>query len=374
MGYNNVKTGNLREQRRQQRRQETSAPVGQTGIGHGDGLRVHGEGKIILDGEELTVTLWVVNGRGHITLSPTGRAGLLADPAFWADEGVFGVAGPRRNESTAPAGYGGSNLFLYATSAQLIAGAGTTAAGQVFVNQAGMAQFINANGQVTLHPDGAVDLYGPDGNSVTLTATGGATLGTSGSAYSAGVNGAWSAGDASRAVIQGTNAGDLGLWAKLGENIHLNSSTLVNGNLTASGTKNFLMDHPNLEGHTIRYGSTESPHSLIQCRGRAAIGEDGTASVDFPEHFTAIVKPDTDVDVTLQSYGPDAAWCDVPTETGTIVHGVSGTVVAWQALAERIGGDFVVVEEGTTAPAEPVLADPEPAPTEPDPSPEEETP
>ena len=126
------------------------------------------------------------------------------------------------------------------------------------------------------------------------------------------------------------------------------------GDFSVTGAKNFLMDHPDLPDHTIRYGSTESPVSAIECRGRVTIGEDGTAPVEFPEHFAAIVKPGTDVDVWLSPYGPDPAWCDEPTETGTHIHGSPGTVVAWQAMAERIGGDFTVVEEGSTARAEPI--------------------
>lgn len=398
MGYHNLNTGQLRERRRQQRRQDVAAPVGQTGIGHGDGLRIYDEGRIILDGPELQVILQLIEGRGFITYHAMNRAGLRADPAFWGDENVFVVAGPLRDDSTAPAGYGGSNLFLYHNRAVLSAGnSGPSPAslelqdtgnawlytpnGFLFIGEDGQARLYNDNGQVTVHPDGAVDVFGPNGTALTMAASGTVTarngqaqmylnpdggFGLSGPAamFTGGADGGWSAGAVGKAVMQGGPNGTFGLWAGSGQNVGLNSNTTVNGTLDVTGAKNFLMDHPEQPGHTIRYGSTESPHSLIQCRGRAEVGEGGTAVITFPDHFTAIVKPDTDVDVTLQPYGPDRAWCDVPTSAGTTIHGTAGTIVAWQALAERIGGDFTVVEEGSTAPAEPVPAGPIEPPTE----------
>lgn len=386
MAYHNLNTGDLREQRRQQRRQEVSAPVGQTGIGHGDGLRIYDEGNVTIDGEDNKIILQIFDRQAHITLHPMNRAGLRANPAFWASETVFTVAGPLRTESRAASGFGGSNLFLYANHVSLTAGAGSANPGWVRAYDDGMAASGNDNGTIVVWPDGAIDLFGQRDATAKLTADGWARLVTTagelslspagnvklsgpGGSFSGNADGGWSVGDTDLAVIQGTTQRDVNVF---GNAINLNANTKVSGNFDVNGSKNFLMDHPEREGWTIRYGSTESPVSGIECRGRVTLDDDGLALVEFPDHYRAIIKPDTDVDVHLSAYGPDPAWCELPTTEGTTVHGTPGTVVAWHAHAERIGGDFTVLEEGTTTPPEPVPADTPTAEPTPGPAPDSE--
>lgn len=332
MGYQNVKSGTLRAQRQQARRQAASAPVGQTGIGHGDGLRIYDKGRVVVDGEIMKIILQVVQGEGHITLAPTDRAGLRADPAFWATKDMFVVAGPLRDGSQAATGYGGSNLFLHSTSAQITAGVGGPTTATVYVTDTGWARMHNDLGSVRVTPSGQVAMFGPKAD-VVMEA-----------------DGTWSIGDRQAAVIQAVAGGGLRLYGG-GSRITAWGSFRVEGDQVVTGSKNFIMDHPEKPGWTIKYGATESPVSAIECRGRVTIGEDGTAPVEFPEHFAAIVKPGTDVDVWLSPYGPDAAWCELPTATGATIHGTPGAVVAWTTTAERTGGDFTVVEAGSTAPA-----------------------
>ena len=329
MGYTNQKTGTLREVRRQQRRQATEAPVGQTSIGHGSGLRIYDEGRIILDGSDLQVIQEIRDGVAFIRFYPLSRGGLLADPAFWADENVFVAAGPRRSDSTAASGFGGSNLYLQATSAFLASGIGSSTSAQVTVTDTGRAAMSGPKGDMTIEPDGA-----------------------------------WSSGDRAGAVIQGIAGGGMRLYGG-GARITSFADFRVEGDQVVTGSKNFIMDHPGQPGYTIKYGATESPVSAIECRGRVTIGEDGTAPIEYPEHFAAIVKPDTDVDVSLTAYGPDPAWCDEPTRTGTTAHGTPGVVVAWKAYAERSGGDFVVVEPADAPPTGPAPSPSQAPPDEP---------
>lgn len=316
------------------------SPMESASIGRG-GTTVYDEGKITLDGSKIKLSLEVRDGEaGFIRYSPTNRAGLLADPAFWGDEQIFVVAGPRRTESKAVSGYGGSNVYLSATQGELLAGIGSTNQSGVRVEDSGWVRASNANANLNMSPAGNVGLTGP------------------GAGFTGNEDGGWSVGDTNLAVIQGSTQRALNMF---GNAVNINATkTTVNGELAVTGAKNFLMDHPALEGHTIRYGSTESPVSAIECRGRVTIGKDGTATVEYPDHFSAIIKPGTDVDVSLSVYGPSVAWCDVPTYTGTVIHGTTGTVVGWKAYAERVGGDFTVVEAGTT---EPPLPEP-PAPVE----------
>lgn len=349
MGYTNQQTGNLRQARMERRRQATEAPVGQTGIGHGDGLRIYDGGRVVVDGEIMKVILQVVQGEGHITLAPTDRAGLRADPAFWATKDMFVVAGPLRDGSQAASGYGGSNLFLHSTSAQITAGVGGPTTATVYVTDTGWARMHNDLGSVRVTPSGQVAMFGPKSD-VVMEA-----------------DGTWSIGDRQAAVIQAVAGGGLRLYGG-GSRITAWGSFRVEGDQVVTGSKNFIMDHPEKPGWTIKYGATESPVSAIQCRGRVTLDGAGLGLVELPEHFTAIVKPDTDVDVHLSAYGSDPAWCEPPTPEGTTVHGAPGAVVAWTATAERVGGDFAVVERAIIQSDAP---DPAPAETLTDPAPEE---
>jgi hypothetical protein len=316
------------------------SPLNNSSVGEG-GLDIIEGGRFSVIGEDSSLIFEVRAGTtGFMYLQINDLAGIRAEPGFYYTRDYLALAGPAHTGSRAATGFGGSDLRLNARDAILAAGLGSSNVAQYWVGDEGWVRASNANARMELSPTGDIALGGP------------------GAGYIGSATGAWSAGDASRAVIQGTQAGGLGVWAKPGWFIDLNSHVRINSNLDVVGTKNFLMAHPAKPGHTIRYAATESPVSAIECRGRATIGEDGTATVEYPEHFTAIVKPDTDVDVSVNTYGPDAAWCDVPTGQGTTIHGTPGTVVAWKAYAERLGGDFVVVEEGTIE--QPVPAAPSP--------------
>jgi hypothetical protein len=60
--------------------------------------------------------------------------------------------------------------------------------------------------------------------------------------------------------------------------------------------KNFVVDHPRQPGAKIVYTSLEGPEAAIYHRGVVALIK-GRATIELPEHFTALAKPDT---ITVQ--------------------------------------------------------------------------
>lgn len=428
MGYRNLNSGSIRQQRRQQSRLSTQAPVGGSSVGHGSGLRFYDGGELIIDGLNTGMRFRVADvGAGdsvsRLEFTMQDMTNISALPLIYQrsdDTSPYSLAfaGPLLHDSTARDGYGGSNLFLGGKHARLVAGYLGSSPAQIYMTDEGRVNISGPNARLTLSTDGHVGLYGPsaqlymnadgslgindgngrnfwigpngnisfaaDNNSLHLNSNGSVSLsgirsslllnsdnslsltnqhgrgltvndsgeasiqgngavylgtGQGGAGYNSHSDGRFYIGSSGNAIIQGNANGSLSMWAPRGSQ--------MNGDFTVAGEKNFIMNHPSKPGYTIKYASTESPVSGIEDRGRVTIGDDGTAEIVLPEHFTAIVKPDTDVDIILQPYGPNPAWCDPPTAEGTTVHGEPGTVVTWRAFAQRQAKGFNVVEKGT---------------------------
>ena len=62
--------------------------------------------------------------------------------------------------------------------------------------------------------------------------------------------------------------------------------------LSGSGSKNFVMTHPEDESKDIIYAALEGPEAAAYIRGRSKL-VNGRAEVTFPEHFRLVVNPDT---------------------------------------------------------------------------------
>jgi hypothetical protein len=90
-----------------------------------------------------------------------------------------------------------------------------------------------------------------------------------------------------------------GAVAVLDANGNVQAGMLVNssgrGEMFAD-VKNFIVDHPTRPGARIVYTSLEGPEVAIYHRGVVAL-VNGRASIELPEHFTALAKPDS---VTVQ--------------------------------------------------------------------------
>lgn len=127
-----------------------------------------------------------------------------------------------------------------------------------------------------------------------------------------------------------------------------NGGTSINGGLTVYGAKNFVMDHPLLEGMQLLHGSTESPVSGVEYWGSGVVGASGEDVFELPEYFEALAKPEGR-EVFVTGKGEVRDWSDV-IDGRVTVYGNPGTKYSWLVKAERFGGDFEVERETPTPP------------------------
>jgi len=107
------------------------------------------------------------------------------------------------------------------------------------------------------------------------------------------------------------------------------------GNMSATGTKPFMIDHPlDPENKILRHFSIESNEVLNMYRGVVLIGRGGKAVVTLPEYFEAI---NTNFTYQLTSIGSShQAWIanEIAGNRFTIA-GKPGTKVSWTVHANR---------------------------------------
>ena len=240
----------------------------------------------------------------------------------------------------------------------IVVGRGTTTPGAVLMRTPGRLQgvagedilLVGETGATLSADPGWVVVRGASG--ATLRATGGDTVvaaeagalsilqDAGGSQWYLGRSGSVAA--AQRAFI----------WSPGGTNdLYLNGDVVVTGSLNVNGAKQFRTRHPLREGHDLAHASTESPVSGVEYWGEGVIGEDGTAVVDLPYYFEALVKP-TGRAVLVSPIGPPSLLGADRVVDGTFtVHGEPGAEFSWLVKGERFGGDFEV---------EPVTWNPQP--------------
>jgi len=74
---------------------------------------------------------------------------------------------------------------------------------------------------------------------------------------------------------------------------YFNGNVNITGNLSVSGTKSFLIDHPlDPLNKTLRHNAVESPENLCLYRGKVKLDANGEAVVELPDYFTAFTKED----------------------------------------------------------------------------------
>lgn len=117
--------------------------------------------------------------------------------------------------------------------------------------------------------------------------------------------------------------------------------------LSAIGTisaniKNFKIPHPTKPDHWLRHGSTESPVSGVEYCGDERLPSSGTFTVELPDYFEALTKPDGRV-VFVTGRGFVADWGDIEAGKFTVT-GKPGGRISWLVKAERTGGDFLLEE------------------------------
>lgn len=194
------------------------------------------------------------------------------------------------------------------------------------------------NGDMDIN--GTLDLAG------TLNVTGGGKI-QAGSVVIDGTSGGRIASPSATLALVGPG-GPTGI--SLTGNVTVRNNMLVEGALTVLGAKAFGIEHPHKPGVMLRHAATESPVSAIEYFGSEALDGEGNATVELPDYFDALAKPDgRTVFVTGRGFPPD--WSDIDTNTFTVT-GTPGGRFSWLVKAERFGGDFDL-EQPMPEPSEP---------------------
>ncbi|MBL8065116.1 MAG: hypothetical protein JNM34_04570 [Chthonomonadaceae bacterium] len=108
------------------------------------------------------------------------------------------------------------------------------------------------------------------------------------------------------------------------------------GNLNATGTKSFVIDHPlDPENMTLKHYCSEGPEPYNVYRGNVRLGSDGAAWVTLPRYFESINR---DVSYQLTCVGGFAqvyVSSEVSQNRFQIAGGKPGLKVSWQVTAVR---------------------------------------
>jgi hypothetical protein len=147
--------------------------------------------------------------------------------------------------------------------------------------------------------------------------------------------------DAVAPLGNGVGAAGKGFYGVLGEDRYLGSQAgaygvLSNGNLGATGTKTFLIDHPKDPANkTLRHFSVESNEILNIYRGNASFDANGEAKITLPDYFSDINRNPT-YQLTPVG-GPGNLYIKKKIENGqfVIAGGQAGMEVSWTVTAER---------------------------------------
>ncbi len=115
------------------------------------------------------------------------------------------------------------------------------------------------------------------------------------------------------------------------------AAVFSNGDNGASGTKNFVIDHPaDPANKLLKHFSIESDEALLMYRGRAELDADGEAVVTLPDYVELINRKFT---YDLTPIGAPMPNLYIATEVADgkfrIAGGAPGKVVSWKLTGER---------------------------------------
>lgn len=147
--------------------------------------------------------------------------------------------------------------------------------------------------------------------------------------------------DALAPLGNGVGVAGKGFYGVLGQDRYVGGvagafGVFSSGNLGASGTKSFVIDHPlDPENRFLKHFSIESNEVLNVYRGNAAFDQNGEAVVHLPDYFEAI---NTHISYQLTPVGAFAQLYikkKVKNNQFTIGGGAAGIEVSWVIYAER---------------------------------------
>ena len=168
-------------------------------------------------------------------------------------------------------------------------------------------------------PYGGGSNYGLSGNVGNINSLGGSSYGVSGSSSVTG---------------SGNNYGVYG--QTFGTTTGSNYAVYANGDMGASGTKSFVIDHPlDPENKYLKHYCVESPEVLNMYRGTVQLDSKGEAIVELPDYFDAI---NINFSYHLTPIGSPAQLYvkeKIREKQFTIAGGEPGTEASWIVYAER---------------------------------------
>ena len=140
----------------------------------------------------------------------------------------------------------------------------------------------------------------------------------------------------------GVGVGGKGYYGVFGEDRYSGGqngayAVYANGNLGATGTKTFRIDHPqDPENKFLRHFSIESNEVLNVYRGTITFDADGNAVVELPDYFNSINRNVSYQLTPIGAYMPLFIKEKVNSNNQFIVSGgIAGKEVSWSVYAER---------------------------------------
>lgn len=315
-----------------------------------DGRGVYGQ-SVATSGETSGVygTSTSASGRGvnGLASSPTGITfGVLGVSESVSGFGVSGRAMSSTGNTYGVYGVSFSNTGtgVYGWTGSL-SGATTGVYGQSISSSNGA---IGVKGAATAGSGTTYGVYGSSESTQGIGVYGAGRTGvsafsnaTSGTTYGLFANNASSSGYAVYAQAAATSGTNYGIRASTNSSSgyagFFIGRTHVAGDLSASGTKSFLIDHPLDPANQYLYHyNVESPEPYNLYRGTAKMDTDGSAWVELPEYFEAI---NTDFSYQLTAVGAAMPNLHISkTVSGNrfqISGGAPNMSVSWQVTAQR---------------------------------------
>ncbi len=114
-------------------------------------------------------------------------------------------------------------------------------------------------------------------------------------------------------------------------------AVVANGDLAASGTKSFMIDHPlDPENKILKHYCAESPEVLNIYRGNVTLDANGKATVQLPDYFEAL---NVNYSYQLTAIGSPATGIyiekEISNNTFNIAGGNANQKISWSVYAER---------------------------------------
>ena len=276
-------------------------------------------------GAGLGRTITVDNGPLQLNINGTNAIGLRAD---LNNTGTGIIASSNTAGNTFSAIQGTTNSSSAAASAIIgsSSGAAWGVAGQVLSTATAQAGLYGSN----LRTNGGHGVMGIGYNGVVGQTN-----------YSQGNAGYFENMDAIAPLGNGVGVAGKGYYGVIGEDRYLGSvsgayGVLANGNMGATGTKTFIIDHPkDPENKTLRHFSVESNEVLNIYRGTASFDANGEAIIDLPDYFSEINR-NPNYQLTPIG-GPGQLYIKQKIENNQfiIAGGQAGMEVSWTVTAER---------------------------------------